>query len=195
MPTLYAGTCERCGHSGLARPQRAMSFLHPSGQLIPLPHPHERSSLLRHHHTFGLAAVRGRFVNIDARVCLDCGTECDAATIAFPASLSAFIVAAVIAAALAPARIWDALIPFASAQSWWLVLVELYVPALLGSMLLSLLASPIVRVLYRSRQLPGRSCSGCESTQTLSIGQAAGRTLPCPACGERAYVYRMTGVA
>lgn len=140
------------------------------GQIVPLPHPEEDRTIREHGETFTSASLRGTYLRVTQRLCMQCGKLLEAPQISFgaPGCLPSVILAVAIGLYL-----------LLSAQWPWLDVAQAAVSTLCGALLVTTLGGTTYSKLRwrgRQRSIEVDACPGCGSKILRSITSLAGQT-------------------
>ena len=141
-------------------------------QIVPLPHPDEDRTIRQHGESFLSASLKGKYLRVTQRVCMQCGALIDAPQISFgaPGCLPALIAGVATGLYLALKAQWEIL-----------EAVEAAFGAVCGALLLSSgLGFAYSKLVWRARQqsISRDACPSCGSKIQRSINSLVGQTVP-----------------
>jgi predicted RNA-binding Zn-ribbon protein involved in translation (DUF1610 family) len=182
MSTAYRIKCEKCGvpdetgAKGLRVPAESRAYLADDERLVPLPSPIDAASLKEQGITWHRAAICGRVLRVRNIICPDCGAmNADVST--------TYVTSAGCLMSLALAVMAYLLLHHVAGIERSLALIVGYALLILPSLTLSQYVA--IRHRERTRRLGFNGCVKCGSKKRMTVSKARGRTLPCPACGEK----------
>jgi hypothetical protein len=140
------------------------------GEIIPLPHPIERSRLESHKQTYLSASLRGVLLDVERRICRKCGEIFDAPRLAF-SGLGGCVYMLLLwigAFLLSHLALGLGIIP--SLFFGWLILLPY-------EMLCRIIGRLYLRLRFSERQsqIARSCCPSCGSTDTVDISRIAGK--------------------
>jgi len=206
MGTIYRAYCEKCDRGTTARADWKgfagcvtsydgtgggtlhtgywLAVLTDGGDIVPLPHPIEDSTLRQLGYKWKEVAHRGRLLGITNVVCLSCGTLNEARRITVSGDYGCLT-------GLLGGAVCFLLLKTFTGMAFPLVLLTSYL----------VLFSPWVvvplwlRWRYNERQasLALRNCTKCGSTKFVPLSRATKAIHKCPRCGELSMRYSIAG--
>jgi hypothetical protein len=196
MGTLYHKSCTDCdvdreqsvtfnGFAGAVLSGRArggeiiadgyLAFLNSEGELVPLPHPVEQSTLEQQGETWRRAALNGRLLRIHNPICRDCGRMNSAASLTSITDAGCLL-GVISALVMVAVNSWLLKLPsFAEYLLFWLALLA---PST------AIWIYVWVRFHKSAQRFRFAKCHGCGSRNGISLGRAVGKSLPCNRCGR-----------
>jgi hypothetical protein len=136
----------------------------------PLPHPLERSGLRAENQTYLSASLSGLFLQVERRICLQCGYIFDSPHLAFAGVAGCLPALLVALAGFAVLRFAAHITTGKSLFAAWALMVGLAV-------LFYLAGALYIRVRFSKRQasIAQPLCPACQGSRSVSVSRAAGK--------------------
>ena len=147
-------------------------------KLVPLPHPAEQQTIREHGESFLSASLKGTYLRVTQRLCMQCGKLIEAPQISFgaPGCLPSMLVAIATGVYLAMQPTWEVF-----------EAIEVALGVLCGTLLFTTLSGLLyAKLVWRGRQkkISRYACPDCGSKILRSISSLAGQTVPLNAQGR-----------